>query len=115
MNYSEESERDGLSKQEKQNVMKSSETEILSCEITRIERIYEQARYQEAYEHFNTLCAGFPEFQDQAAAILSQYNDLNNQIIAGVITLEQQNITKQQIGNRFKFCVKQFKNSIQQG
>lgn len=80
--------------------------------IADIERLYEQASYEEAYREFHALCSAFPKFRDQASSILSRFNHLNNAIIHRTITNGEQNVTVQQIGHAFKSCLRQFKHSL---
>jgi len=81
----------------------------LENKVSEIERIYERAEFPEAYRKFKDLCASYPAYRDRAVSFLSRHNDLENQIMQGILRHEDQSIAKQQIGSGFLMCLKRFK------
>ena len=74
-----------------------------------IENIYVNARYEQAYEKFHQLCIDYPNYQSQAAAILTRYREFQNQCIYGVLSRQEQERTTRKIGYDFQSCLQRFR------
>ncbi len=81
----------------------------LENKVSEIERLYERAEFLEAYRKFKDLCASHPAYRDRAVSFLARFNDLEKQIMQGILRHEDQAIARQQIGNGFLMCLKRFK------
>lgn len=81
----------------------------LAAKLKEIEKLYTQARYDDAYQQFCQLCETYPNYQAQAATILARYSDFQTNVTLGVIPFNEQNTAKLQIAASFQMCLKQFK------
>lgn len=81
----------------------------LENKISEIERLYENAEFQDAYKKFKNLCSSYPSYREQAISVMARFNDLNNQIMQGMMRQDDQAIEKQKIGSAFLNCLKRFK------
>lgn len=58
------------------------------------------------------MCSPFSAHRNEALSILTSYNDLNNRIIVGTLSTDEETRSKQQIGSRFLMCLNRFKEDI---
>lgn len=88
--------------------MMNQRNELLKA-VEDIEKLYVTARYEQAYEKFYQLCSDYPDYQSQAAAILTRFREFQNQCIQGILPMQQQSMIKMEIGYAFQTCLQQFK------
>ncbi|MCI5130184.1 MAG: caspase family protein [Candidatus Electrothrix sp. EH2] len=82
--------------------------EILKT-VKAIEKLVINARYEQAYTKFYQLCDDYPDYQSNAAGILSRFRNFQNKCIQGILSVQQQDIVEMQIKHAFDTCLKRFK------
>ncbi|MCI5125400.1 MAG: hypothetical protein D3925_13235, partial [Candidatus Electrothrix sp. AR5] len=83
--------------------------DLLIKSVREIEELFFNSHYKQAYMKFYQLCGDYPGYRTQAAAIISRYNELENQIIQCTLPLGEQEIIKLEITNNFHVCLHKFK------
>ncbi|MBF0378418.1 MAG: trypsin-like peptidase domain-containing protein [Desulfamplus sp.] len=81
----------------------------ITLQIEKIEKLFVNAEYKQAYEAFFRLCKSYPEFEGTAKSILSRYSDFCKGVEMGLIPLPEQHIRKQEIANSYQMCMNRFK------
>lgn len=77
--------------------------------VRKVEDLYINARYEQAYERFYQLCEDYPGYRSQAASILSRYNQLQNQRSDGTLNLSEYHVKENKILLSFETCLRKFK------
>lgn len=84
-------------------------------EIKIIEDHFARADYPRAYKVLCDLCISnmqCGEFSTDASGILSRYNDLENQIINGLLDLTNQQVKKNEISQSYSLLLRRIKTSF---
>lgn len=82
----------------------------IAVQIEKIEKLFVNAEYKQAYEIFFKISKSYPEFIKSATSIYSRYNDLCKELENGSYMFTEKNHLKQQIANSFQECLNRFKN-----
>lgn len=77
--------------------------------IENIERFLIGANYRQAYNLLLELFEPYPEFRETAEIIVRRYNDFENEVVTGTVSLSERLVIKQDIAESCKKCLDKFK------